>query len=53
MPSPGRDQGPLDPATKVLEMESLGLKVRFFSYACTCSEDMHLRPGFVSGIISE
>ena len=27
MPSPGRDQGPLDPATKVLEMESLGVKV--------------------------
>lgn len=36
MPSPGRDQGPLDPATKVLEMESLGVKVRLLSYACTC-----------------
>jgi hypothetical protein len=28
MPSPGRSQGPLDPATKVLEMESLGVKVK-------------------------
>ena len=27
MPSPGRSQGPLDPATKVLELESLGVKV--------------------------
>lgn len=41
MPSPGRDQGPLDPATKVLEMESLGVKVRLLSYACTCCEHIH------------
>lgn len=34
MPSPGRNQGPLDPATKVLEMESLGVKVG--TYACAC-----------------
>ena len=32
MPSPGQDQGPLDPATKVLEMESLGVKVSFLLY---------------------
>ncbi|KAL0040642.1 hypothetical protein WJX79_000331 [Trebouxia sp. C0005] len=27
MPSPGRSQGPIDPATKVLEIQSLGVKV--------------------------
>ena len=34
MPSPGRSQGPLDPATKVLEMESLGVKVYTFNRTC-------------------
>ena len=41
MPSPGRDQGPLDPATKVLEMESLGGKVGSCLYAYIPAESTH------------
>lgn len=41
MPSPGRDQGPLDPATKVLEMESLGVKVGSCLYAYIPAESTH------------
>ena len=41
MPSPGRGQGPLDPAAKVFEMESLGVKVclpSVFVHVQACQE---------------
>ena len=42
MPSPGREQGPLDPATKVLEMESLGVKVSLVCpiFCSECCQDL-------------